>query len=69
VVRAQHFTDSQRKKVKEHNCSNSRFVKRFDLIMVTFPSRRHVARAQHFADSQEGKVKEGSRENSRHVKF
>jgi hypothetical protein len=51
VARSQHFADSQGKKVKEHNCSNSRYAKsRFD---HGHPLRRTVARSQHFADSQE----------------
>jgi hypothetical protein len=67
MARSQHFTDSQRKKVKEHNCSNSRCAK-LHLIMVVHQGG-HMARSQHFADSQSKKVKEGSRENSRYVKF
>jgi hypothetical protein len=56
VARAQHFTDSQSKKVKEHNYSNLRCVK-INLIVVVHQGG-HVARAQHFVDSQGGKVKE-----------
>jgi hypothetical protein len=67
VARSQYFNDSQRKKVKKHNRSNSRYAKsQFD---HGHPLRRTCGEMSAFHSSHGREVKEGSHENSRYAKF